>query len=258
MKSIKYYFFQIFIILVYFLASFIIFSSIYNIQEKNYLFDFFPFNCKIAPVGSGSMEPYIKTSDVCIIKKISQKEFKKLKVSQSENIKDGDIIVFKAPHNPFDNPKDPIIHRVVFKNTQKGYVNTQGDNNKEIYHFDKEIYYQNVVGKNIFHFNRYTFFSLISILHFLILNHTKILIKLKRKKNFLYYKILIFLNSIFNFVFFSYIIRTYIQIINYIPCSQKIISKLRFYADSVIIILSYLYFYVATYLKIKKNKIKKN
>ncbi|QTX03131.1 signal peptidase I [Candidatus Phytoplasma luffae] len=89
-------------------------------------------------VGSGSMEPTIKTEDWVIIKYISEEDKKNLKADKTE----GDIVVYKD-----NDTKPPIIHRVIENDEVSNEITTQGDANLLP---DQPIKYDRVIGKYVF------------------------------------------------------------------------------------------------------------
>ena len=81
----------------------------------------------MASITSSSMWPSLKKGDLILIKGISSKE----------EIKEGDIIVYK-------NPKGFTIHRVIQLNEET--VITKGDANNTS---DEAIRYQDIIGKTV-------------------------------------------------------------------------------------------------------------
>ncbi|WP_334330987.1 S26 family signal peptidase [Candidatus Phytoplasma prunorum] len=130
-------------------------------------------------VSSGSMQPTIKEGDAVVVFRINKVE--ELKESINPHIKpndntlktnskfdknndNGDIIVFQNKHNP----KEMIIHRVVVNDKKNKKITTLGDNNIGYNHSDKDIDYDQVVGKYIFKFNKIYLFILTFLILFIL------------------------------------------------------------------------------------------
>ncbi|WP_457916082.1 hypothetical protein [Candidatus Phytoplasma sacchari] len=190
---IKKYIYKIWMLIIYFLVLILILIELNNQCEKR-IIDFFPFNSEvfIIPYDSFNMQPSLIGGNICLIKKISLREFHNLKI--------GDIIFFKA-YDEVSNDEINCIHRIVDKNTKEEYVTTKGDNNSEIFDFEKKIPYQNIDGKIIYLINPFVLLFFILLLSFFLFHQKEKLIELKEKKDQkIYYQFLIFLNNILQFI----------------------------------------------------------
>ncbi|MGI3136256.1 MAG: signal peptidase I [Candidatus Phytoplasma vitis] len=122
-------------------------------------------------LGGSSMEPTIKTDDIVVVKKISDKQKEKLKAGYYT----GDIVVFK---NKELYEGIPIIHRVIKNNISSKTIETQGDNKLlpdcrlKIFSLSNNISniptkYDDILAKHMFTISDFKtflfFFSLMSI-----------------------------------------------------------------------------------------------
>ncbi|WP_284928206.1 signal peptidase I [Candidatus Phytoplasma sp. AldY-WA1] len=132
-------------------------------------------------VASGSMEPTIKTDDIVVVKKISDKQKEKLK----EGDKTGDIVVFK---NKQIHPDTPIIHRVIKKYNSSQIIYTKGDNNSTKDNHPTK--YKDILAQHMFTISYFkTFLCFFLLILFIFSNMPFLLKKLflgEKKKNNLY------------------------------------------------------------------------